>query len=113
MEPQTETVWRQADKYKVPRMCFLNKMDRTGANFYYCVQTIKDLLGAKPAVLQLPIGKEEDFRGVVDLVQMKAIIWNDDVPMGASFDVVDIPDEPAADDSGESLIDQAKKYHEE
>jgi elongation factor G len=113
VEPQTETVWRQADKYKVPRMCFLNKMDRTGANFYYCVQTIKDLLGAKPAVLQLPIGKEDDFRGVVDLVQMKAIIWNDDVPMGASFDVVDIPDEPAADDSGESLIDQAKKYHEE
>merc|ERR1719502_2481063 len=113
VEPQTETVWRQADKYKVPRMCFLNKMDRTGANFYYCVQTIKDLLGAKPAVLQLPIGKEDDFRGVVDLVQMKAILWNDDVPMGASFDVVDIPDEPAADDSGESLIDQAKKYHEE
>ena len=113
VEPQTETVWRQADKYNVPRMCFLNKMDRTGANFYYCVQTIKDLLGAKPAILQLPIGKEEDFRGVVDLVAMKAIIWNDDVPMGASFDVVDIPDEPAADGSGESLVEQAKKYHEE
>merc|ERR1719359_1342398 len=89
VEPQTETVWRQADKYKVPRMCFLNKMDRTGANFYYCVDTIVDLLGAKPCVLQLPIGKEGDFRGVVDLVQMKAIIWDDSVPMGASFDVVD------------------------
>ena len=65
VEPQTETVWRQADKYNVPRMCFLNKMDRTGADFYYCVKTIVDLLGAKPACLQLPIGKEEDFRGVV------------------------------------------------
>jgi elongation factor G len=65
VEPQTETVWRQADKYNVPRMCFLNKMDRTGANFYYCVDTIVDLLGAKPCVLQLPIGKEGDFKGVV------------------------------------------------
>merc|ERR1711968_337785 len=72
VEPQTETVWRQADKYNVPRMCFLNKMDRTGANFYYCVDTIVDLLGAKPMVLQLPIGKEENFVGVVDLVKMKA-----------------------------------------
>lgn len=71
VEPQTETVWRQADKYNVPRMCFLNKMDRTGANFYFCVDTIVDLLGAKPCVLQLPIGKEGDFKGVVDLVQMK------------------------------------------
>ena len=74
VEPQTETVWRQADKYNVPRMCFLNKMDRTGADFYYCVRR-SDRLGAKPAVLQLPIGKEGDFLGVVDLVQMKAIIW--------------------------------------
>ena len=96
VEPQTETVWRQADKYNVPRMCFLNKMDRTGADFYYCVQTIKDLLGAKPAVLQLPIGKESDFLGVVDLVQMKAIIW-DDESLGATFQVTDIPDVEAAD----------------
>ena len=75
VEPQSETVWRQADKYNVPRMCFLNKMDRTGANFYFCVDTIIDLLGATPAVLQLPIGTEMDFKGVIDLVQMKAIIW--------------------------------------
>ena len=113
VEPQTETVWRQADKYKVPRMCFLNKMDRTGADFYYCVQTIKDLLGAKPAVLQLPIGKEGDFAGVVDLVQMKAVIWNDDVPMGASFDVIDIPPDMEAANGEGLLIDQAKQYHEE
>merc|ERR1719486_1430235 len=77
VEPQSETVWRQADKYGVPRMCFLNKMDRTGADFYFCVKTIIELLGAKPAVLQLPIGKEADFAGVVDLVQMKSIISDD------------------------------------
>jgi elongation factor G len=69
VEPQSETVWRQADKYKVPRICFVNKMDRTGANFYYCVQTIIDRLGAKPAVLYLPIGAESDFKGLVDLVE--------------------------------------------
>merc|ERR1719258_419386 len=92
VEPQSETVWRQADKYNVPRMCFLNKMDRTGANFYFCVDTIIDLLGATPAVLQLPIGEEADFKGVVDLVQMKAIVWNDE-SLGAKFDVTDIPDD--------------------
>jgi elongation factor G len=90
VEPQSETVWRQADKYNVPRMCFLNKMDRTGANFYFCVDTIIELLGATPAVLQLPIGTEMDFKGVIDLVQMKAIIWNDE-SLGAKFDVTDIP----------------------
>merc|ERR1719460_1972843 len=111
VEPQTETVWRQADKYNVPRMCFLNKMDRTGANFYFCVDTIVDLLGAKPCVLQLPIGKEGDFKGVVDLVQMKAILWNDEVPMGASFDIVDIPDVETADGKP-SLVAQAQEYHE-
>ena len=78
VEPQTETVWRQADKYDVPRMCFINKMDRTGADFFFCVKTIVDLLGATPCVLQLPIGKEADFVGVVDLVRMKAILWNDE-----------------------------------
>jgi len=103
VEPQTETVWRQADKYGVPRMCFLNKMDRTGADFYYCVKTIVDLLGAKPAVLQLPIGKEADFQGVVDLVQMKAIIWKEE-SLGAQFDVVDIP---------EDMKEKAAKYREE
>merc|ERR1719333_527476 len=92
VEPQSETVWRQADKYGVPRMCFLNKMDRTGADFYFCVKTIIDLLGAKPAVLQLPIGTEADFAGVVDLVQMKSIIWQEET-LGAKFDVVDIPDD--------------------
>jgi len=110
VEPQTETVWRQADKYKVPRMCFLNKMDRTGADFYYCVKTIIDQLGATPAVLQLPIGKEGDFAGVVDLVQMKAIVWKDE-GLGAEFEVTDIPDVEAADASG-SLIAQAEEYHE-
>merc|ERR1719183_886621 len=75
VEPQTETVWRQADKYGVPRMCFLNKMDRTGADFYYCGKTIIDLLGAKPMCLQLPIGKESDFAGIVALVKMKGIVW--------------------------------------
>jgi len=111
VEPQTETVWRQADKYKVPRMCFLNKMDRTGADFYYCVKTIVDLLGAKPMVLQLPIGKEGDFQGVVDLVQMKAIIWNDET-LGASFEVVDIPDVVAADGVS-NLREQAADYREQ
>jgi len=92
VEPQSETVWRQADKYNVPRMCFLNKMDRTGANFYFCVDTIIDLLGATPAVLQLPIGTESDFVGVVDLVQMKSIIWQDG-SLGAKFEVGEIPDD--------------------
>merc|ERR1719163_1533025 len=86
-------------------------MDRTGADFYYCVKTIVDLLGATPAVMQLPIGKEGDFLGVVDLVQMKAILWDDSVPMGAKFDVTDIPDVMATD--GETnLIKQAEEYHE-
>merc|ERR1719486_22775 len=110
VEPQTETVWRQADKYKVPRMCFLNKMDRTGADFYFCVKTIVDLLGATPLVLQLPIGKEADFKGVVDLVQMTAIIWNDET-LGAEYQVTDIPDMPAANDEG-TLKEQAEEYRE-
>jgi elongation factor G len=111
VEPQTETVWRQADKYNVPRMCFLNKMDRAGADFFYCVKTIVDLLGAKPMVLQLPIGKEDDFRGVVDLVQMKAILWNEET-LGASFDIVDIPDEVCVDGSGRKLVEVAEEYHQ-
>merc|ERR1740125_26662 len=100
VEPQSETVWRQADKYNVPRMCFLNKMDRTGANFYFCVDTIIELLGATPAVLQIPIGTEADFKGVIDLVQMKAIVWNDE-SLGAKFDVTDIPDD---------LLEKAKEW---
>merc|ERR1740129_454050 len=100
VEPQSETVWRQADKYKVPRMCFLNKMDRTGANFYFWVQTIIDLLGSTPAVLQLPIGKESDFKGVVDLVTMEAVVWRGE-DLGASFDRIPLDecsDIPLVDD---------------
>ncbi len=90
VEPQSETVWRQADKYHVPRMCFVNKMDRTGANFYRTVDMMVDRLGAVPLVLQLPIGIESDFVGVVDLVRMKAVIW-DDESLGASFRDEEIP----------------------
>lgn len=77
VEPQSETVWRQADKYGVPRICFINKMDKLGADFYYSVSTIKEKLGATPLVVQLPIGAENDFSGVVDLIRMKAYVWND------------------------------------
>ena len=90
VEPQSETVWRQADKYKVPRICFVNKMDRMGANFYRCVDMIVDRLGAKPVVLTLPIGSEAEFIGIVDLIQMKAIVWKDE-SLGAEFDIIDIP----------------------
>ena len=111
VEPQTETVWRQADKYKVPRMCFLNKMDRTGADFYYCVDTIIDLLGATPAVLQLPIGTESDFLGIVDLVTMEAVVWRGE-DLGASYDRIPLDecnDIPLVDDA---LKEKAKEYHE-
>ena len=100
VEPQSETVWRQADKYGVPRMCFINKLDRTGANFKYCVQSIIDRLGAKPAVLYIPIGLEADLRGLVDLVEMRAVIWKDEA-LGAEFFYEEIP----AD-----LLDEAKEY---
>ena len=90
VEPQSETVWRQADKYKVPRICFVNKMDRIGANFYRCVEMIVDRLGARPLVIQLPIGSESDFVGIVDLVEMNAVVWRDD-SLGAKFDTVEIP----------------------
>jgi len=92
VEPQSETVWRQADKYSVPRMCFVNKMDRTGANFERTVSMINDRLGARALVIQLPIGAEADFKGVVDLVENKAIIWLEE-SLGAKFEVVDIPDD--------------------
>jgi elongation factor G len=90
VEPQSETVWRQADKYHVPRMCFVNKMDRIGADFYRCVDMIIDRLGATPCVMQLPIGSESDFVGLVDLIMMKAIIWKDE-SLGAEFEYLDIP----------------------
>lgn len=102
VEPQTETVWRQGDKYKVPRIVFANKMDKTGADFYKCLQDIIDRLGAKPVAIQLPIGAENNFVGMVDLVIMKAYVWNNEA-LGATFETVDIP----AD-----LADQAKEYRE-
>ncbi|MDC1256824.1 elongation factor G [Pelagibacteraceae bacterium] len=103
VEPQSETVWRQADKYKVPRMCFVNKLDRTGANFFMCVDMIRDRLGAKPLLLQLPIGLEADLKGIVDLVKMKGVIWNDE-SLGAKFEEVEIP---------ENLKEETEKYRKE
>jgi elongation factor G len=103
VEPQSETVWRQADKYGVPRMCFINKLDRTGANFKYCVQSIIDRLGAKPAVLYIPIGLEADLKGLVDLVENRAVIWKDEA-LGAEFFYEEIP----AD-----LAEEAAKYRNE
>ncbi len=100
VEPQSETVWRQADRYEVPRIAFINKMDRTGADFFASVQSMIDRLGARPVPVQLPIGQEEHFRGVVDLVEMQAIVWQDD--LGTHFDVVEIPAE---------LSEQAHEYH--
>ncbi|MFN8929928.1 MAG: elongation factor G, partial [Alphaproteobacteria bacterium] len=102
VEPQSETVWRQADKYGVPRICFINKMDRVGADFYRCVDMIIDRLGARPLVLQLPLGAEDEYKGVIDLVRMKAIVWRDEA-LGAKFDVVEIPADYAA---------KAKEYRE-
>src|SRR5580692_7279939 len=102
VEPQTETVWRQADKYKVPRFAYINKMDRTGADFFNSVKTMKDRLGAKPVPIQLPIGAEGDFKGVVDVVQMKALVWKDE--LGTEFEVIDIPDD---------LADKAEQYRAE
>jgi elongation factor G len=96
VEPQSETVWRQADKYGVPRICFINKMDRVGADFRRCVQMIDDRLGANPLVVQLPIGVESDFVGVVDLVAMKAVKWREET-LGAQFDVTEIPSEMTAE----------------
>ena len=108
VEPQSETVWRQADKYGVPRICFVNKMDRIGADFKRCVAMIIDRLGANPAVLQLPIGIEADFVGIVDLVKMKALKWRDET-LGAEFDVVDIPADMLAEaqEYRAKLVEQA------
>ncbi|MDQ1470592.1 MAG: elongation factor, partial [Bryobacterales bacterium] len=92
VQPQSETVWRQADKYHVPRICFINKMDRVGADFYYSVGTIVDRLKARPVPIQIPVGAEDQFKGIVDLVEMKAVIWQDET-LGAKFDVVEIPDD--------------------
>jgi elongation factor G len=92
VEPQSETVWRQADKYRVPRICFVNKMDRTGADFYRCVQMMIDRLGTKPCVIQLPYGAEADHKGIIDLVEMRAIVWKDE-SLGAKYEIQEIPDD--------------------
>ena len=102
VQPQSETVWRQADKYNVPRIGYVNKMDRSGANFFETVQQMKDILGARPVPVQIPIGAEENFKGVVDLVKMKAILWHDET-MGAEYDVEEIPAE---------LLDEAQEWRE-
>ncbi|MCZ8259253.1 MAG: elongation factor G [Beijerinckiaceae bacterium] len=102
VEPQTETVWRQGDKYNVPRIVFANKMDKIGADFFRCLSDIKTRLGAKPVAIQLPIGAESDFKGIIDLIRMKGVVWDDD-GLGASYRDIDIP----AD-----LLDQAKEYRE-
>ena len=96
VEPQSETVWRQADKYNVPRIGYVNKMDRSGANFFEVVRQVKEVLGATPCPIQIPIGAEETFKGVVDLVKMKAIIWHDET-MGAEYEIDDIPAELQAE----------------
>ena len=114
VEPQTENVWRQANKYNVPRMCFVNKMDRTGADFFFCLDTIKDRLQAKTAVIQLPIGAESDFRGIVDLVEMNAWVWTSE-DLGASWEVIDIPEDlvELAADYRQQLIDVISESSEE
>src|SRR6187399_546393 len=86
VEPQSEQVWRQADKYDVPRICFVNKMDKLGADFYFSVQTMRDRLGARPLVIQLPIGAENNFEGVVDLVMMRALTWRGETKLGETYD---------------------------
>ncbi len=102
VQPQSETVWRQADKYRVPRLCFINKMDRVGADFYHSVDTIVDRLKARPVPIQLPVGAEENFKGIVDLVEMNAVIWRDET-LGAKFDIVEIP---------ENMKEKAAQYRE-
>jgi len=113
VEPQSETVWRQADKYGVPRFAYINKMDRTGADFYYSVQTMKDRLGANPLPIQLPIGAEENFKGVVDLVKMKGLIWTDE--LGAAYEEIEIPEElqGQAEEYRTALIEACADYDEE
>ncbi|WP_291317936.1 GTP-binding protein, partial [Desulfuromonas sp.] len=111
VEPQSETVWRQADKYGVPRIAFVNKMDRIGADFGRGVEMMRDRLGANPIPIQLPIGKEDYFSGIIDLVEMKAIVY-DDESMGAKFDVVDVPADMAdeAQAAREALLEEISSY---
>ena len=117
VEPQSETVWRQADKYKVPRICFVNKLDRTGADFFRCVDMIKDRLGAKPLVMQIPIGIEATLQGVVDLVKMKAIVWKNE-DLGAEWEEKEIPSdlkeitEKYRKELVETAVEQDEKFME-
>ncbi|HEV2857088.1 MAG TPA: elongation factor G, partial [Solirubrobacterales bacterium] len=113
VEPQSETVWRQADKYGVPRFAYINKMDRTGADFFYSVQTMKDRLGANPLPIQLPIGAEENFKGVVDLVKMKGLVWTDE--LGAAYEEIEIPEDlkDQAEEYRTALIEACAEYDEE
>ena len=113
VEPQSETVWRQADRHNVPRMCFINKMDRTGADFFFVLGTIKERLGCKAAVIQLPIGAEADFAGVIDLVTMKALVWESE-DLGASWNEVEIPDDlkSQADEYRAELVDLLAEFDE-
>ncbi|MBK9475128.1 MAG: elongation factor G [Tetrasphaera sp.] len=119
VEPQSETVWRQADKYKVPRICFVNKMDKLGADFYFTVKTIVDRLGAEPLVLQLPIGSEHDFVGVIDLIEMRALVWpgdaKGDVTMGAKYEIQEIPQDLAekAEEYRHALIERVAESDDE
>lgn len=114
VEPQSETVWRQADKYGVPRMCFINKMDRTGANFDRCVEMIGSRLGSKALLIQLPIGSESDYKGLIDLVKMKAVVWKDEA-LGADYEYVDIPADLLARSQAEraKMVDMAVEQDEE
>jgi elongation factor G len=113
VEPQSETVWRQADRYRVPRIAFINKMDRVGADFFAAVQSMVDRLGAHPVPVQLPIGQEEHFRGVVDLVEMRGVVWTDD--LGVQMDTIEIPQElrEQADEYHHQLIDAVAEHDEE
>jgi len=113
VQPQSETVWRQADKYNVPRIGYVNKMDRSGADFFETVQQMKDILGANPVVIQVPIGAEENFKGLVDLIKMKAILWHDET-MGAEYDVEDIPAdlEAECDEWRNKLLEAAAEFDE-
>ena len=114
VQPQSETVWRQADKYNVPRIGYVNKMDRSGANFFETVQQMKDILGANPCPIQIPIGAEENFKGVVDLIKMKAMYWHDET-MGAEYDIAEIPAElvDEANEWREKLLDSAASFDDD
>jgi elongation factor G len=103
VEPQTETVWRQADKYKVPRIVYVNKMDRVGADYYRCLAMLKDRLGAHAVPIQIPLGREDQFKGVIDLIEQVAYVWSDSEDLGQSFETVEIPAE---------FKDQAAEYRE-